>query len=219
MSQNSKSLKLYTQLTTLEKIYIVISCLIFITLAILVHHYKRFDLDIAVTCQLQTFTSLKTFMEAVSLLGNNFFVSTSIVVAFASSFYYFGQKLEGRLILLLAGFGQATNSVIKHLVARQRPTPELCIKVLAQETSLSFPSGHVTHYVCLYGFLCFLIYKKVSNPILKLTLMILPACLVLFVGSSRIYLGAHWVTDVTGAYLLSSIWLFLTIKFYNYSKT
>lgn len=217
MPHNENTLSLYNRFNLIEKIYIVTSSIVFITLAILVHQYKRFDLDIAVTCALQTFTSIKIFMLAISLLGNNIYISTCIVLAFVSCFYYFGQKLEARLVLLLASFGQVSNSLIKHIVARQRPAPELCIKVFANESSLSFPSGHVTHYVCLYGFLCFLIYKKVSNPILKLTLMTLPACLVLFVGSSRIYLGAHWVTDVTGAYLLSSVWLLLTIKLYNHN--
>jgi undecaprenyl-diphosphatase len=38
-------------------------------------------------------------------------------------------------------------------------------------------------------------------------------------GMSRIYLGHHWFSDVMGAYLLGSLWLALTIRFYRWGKT
>ena len=37
-------------------------------------------------------------------------------------------------------------------------------------------------------------------------------------GVSRIYQGQHWFSDVMGAYLLGSVWLALTIKFYRWGK-
>ncbi|KAF0195399.1 MAG: phosphoesterase PA-phosphatase-like protein, partial [bacterium] len=169
-----------------------------------------------ITCSLQAFTSLETSMRIISLLGDNFYISSGIVLFFTITLYYLGHKLEARMLLLITAVAQVANSLIKLIIARPRPAGEMCVQVLVNEDTLSFPSGHVTHYVCLYGFLCFLIYKKVTNPVLKLTLMILPILLVMLVGVSRIYLGAHWSSDVTAAYLSASMWLILVSGLYNY---
>ena len=43
--------------------------------------------------------------------------------------------------------------------------------------------------------------------------------LIALVGLSRIYLGAHWPSDVTGAYLAVAIWLMLCIEAYRRLKS
>ncbi len=58
-----------------------------------------------------------------------------------------------------------------------------------------------------YGFLIYLIYKKVQNKSLKITLIILLALLIVAIGLSRIYLGVHYTSDVLGGFLLSISYL------------
>jgi membrane-associated phospholipid phosphatase len=41
----------------------------------------------------------------------------------------------------------------------------------------------------------------------------------IFIGASRIYLGAHWASDVLAAYLLGSLTLIVTIQIYLWGKT
>jgi undecaprenyl-diphosphatase len=101
------------------------------------------------------------------------------------------------------------------LIARPRPSDD-DVAILQQPGGLSFPSGHVTFYVCYFGFLFFLVYRYMprTSP-LRIPLLILLALPIALVGLSRIYLGAHWLSDTLGAYLWSSVWLALSISLYQ----
>lgn len=202
----------------IEKVYVLLGICVFFILASFAYKHKPLNIDILVTCSLQAYTHLEIFMRTISFLGDNFFVAVAIVLTFTSLLHFVKQSLEAKLLLFITAVGQSTNAIIKLLIARPRPAGEACVQVLVSEQTLSFPSGHVMHYVCLYGFLCFVIYKKINNLPLKIILMLLPAFLVLSIGASRIYLGAHWFTDVTAGYLLSSILLIFTINFYHHIK-
>jgi undecaprenyl-diphosphatase len=217
MEQDTKNnLSLISHFTLLEKIYFIIGLICFPTLSTLALQHKPLAWDIPITCGLQAFTSLETFMRVISLLGDNFYISSGIVIFFTITLYYLGYKLEAWMLLFITATAQAVNSIIKLIIARPRPAGEICVRLLVNEETLSFPSGHVTYYVCLYGFLCFLIYKKVTNPLLKVALMLVPVLLVMLIGVSRIYLGAHWSSDVTAAYLSASMWLMFVSGLYNY---
>jgi undecaprenyl-diphosphatase len=37
------------------------------------------------------------------------------------------------------------------------------------------------------------------------------AVLIILIGPSRVFLGAHWASDVLGGYLIGTIWLFILI--------
>ena len=41
------------------------------------------------------------------------------------------------------------------------------------------------------------------------------AALIILIGPSRIFLGAHWASDVIGSYIIGTIWLFVLILAYQ----
>jgi membrane-associated phospholipid phosphatase len=41
------------------------------------------------------------------------------------------------------------------------------------------------------------------------------AALIVLIGPSRIFLGAHWASDVTGGYFIGTIWLLVLILAYK----
>jgi membrane-associated phospholipid phosphatase len=109
-------------------------------------------------------------------------------------------------------------AAIKLVVERPRPTPDL-VEVYRQASSYSFPSGHVVHYVAFFGVLGYLAWRGLGprpppsrRQRLALQVLLGLCCaLIVLVGPSRVYLGAHWPTDVLGGYVIGSACLVLLI--------
>ena len=75
-------------------------------------------------------------------------------------------------------------------------------------SAFSFPSGHSTVNVVLYGFLAFLIARE-FRPALRVSVALGAATLIFLIAFSRLYLGAHWLSDVLGGLAFGSAWLAL----------
>src|SRR5699024_4523946 len=106
--------------------------------------------------------------------------------------------------ILIAGI---TNPLIKLFFMRDRPT----LPHLVSESSYSFPSGHSTGSMILYGTLIFLLPHLIINKIVLFLLLFILVLIILSVGIMRIYLGVHFPSDVLGGYLLG-----LTLLCYTY---
>jgi undecaprenyl-diphosphatase len=116
--------------------------------------------------------------------------------------------------LCTAGSG-LLNRAIKMFIARPRPAaPE--VEVFRAHSGQSFPSGHVTFYVCYFGFLFFVAYallpERTPARRAAFTLCVL---MIALVGLSRVYLGAHWPSDTIGAYFLGGLWLAFSLYLYR----
>lgn len=93
---------------------------------------------------------------------------------------------------------------IKLLVERERPMADLYGGV----ESFSFPSGHMTNSMVIYGALAIFAAHALTGVWKRVAVGGLVG-LVVLIGVSRVYLGAHWPSDVIGAALMASIMLFL----------
>lgn len=91
------------------------------------------------------------------------------------------------------GVTSVMGQVIKHLVGRARP--ELAYQ-LVHETDLSFPSGHATGIAALATALCLGLYLTGMRPQLARLVTAASVILAVLVCASRIYVAAHWSTDV-----------------------
>jgi membrane-associated phospholipid phosphatase len=130
-----------------------------------------------------------------------------MVVLTALLFYVFKYKREALFVVLTLLSG-VVSSVIKLAINRPRPAEPL-VKILVRTTQQSFPSGHVLFYVVFFGFVALLMFelknipKYISRPISVISLL-----LVFTIPYSRVYLGAHWFTDVTAGFLLGVVCLY-----------
>lgn len=94
---------------------------------------------------------------------------------------------------------------MKNIVARPRPEGFR----LVEESGYSFPSGHSMVSMAFYGFFVYLIFKKVKNPYLKWSSMIVISFIITAIGLSRIYLGVHYASDVIAGFCISISYLIL----------
>jgi undecaprenyl-diphosphatase len=176
--------------------------------------YFGWDLRVALAIQSVKFTGMLAFMRAVSVIGNDWHPYALATVTILALFFLRFRAEAGALALSVVG-SAILNGLIKTLIARPRPSTEL-VTVVRDMKSLSFPSGHVTFYVCFFGFLFFAAYALLPGRSLarrmSLFLLALP---VLLVGLSRVYLGAHWPSDTLGGYLFSGLWLGLSLHVYR----
>ena len=99
----------------------------------------------------------------------------------------------------------ATTSVGKLLIGRHRPEIELDVTVVTS----SFPSGHATAAVAVYGFLAYAIARVLPSIRERFEVAYWTAILILLIGLSRILLGVHFLTDVIGGLLVGGFWLLI----------
>lgn len=139
--------------------------------------------------------------------------SLILVLITALLFFIFRYKREAwfTLATLLAGI---VSTLIKYVAGRPRPAEPL-VHVLEKTRQLSFPSGHVNFYVVFFGFLIvIMLHVKTIPSMVRLFVGVVCALLILLVPFSRIYLGAHWLSDVVGGLMLGSLLLYANSYFY-----
>jgi membrane-associated phospholipid phosphatase len=107
-------------------------------------------------------------------------------------------------LALGVGGGSLLNILLKHFFQRQRPALENPLLTLS---SYGFPSGHTMGSTLFYGLLAIFITQSVRAWRLRALAFCIAALLVALIGLSRIYLGAHYFTDVLGAIAVGLAWL------------
>jgi len=150
----------------------------------------------------QTYGTVQAFLS-ITALGD---VAGIIAIALGAAFF---MRTHPRYIVMLttALIGSTVSAnAIKFLVSRMRPETLVWLNPFL---SFSFPSGHATASMTLFGFLA-LASSRLIEPGAKKKLAI-GACVlaVVLVGVSRIVLGAHFFSDVLGGWLLGLFWVSL----------
>ncbi|MDQ4077780.1 MAG: phosphatase PAP2 family protein [Chloroflexota bacterium] len=192
----------------------VLALVIVTLLAFMAYTVQRVVFDVETTLGFQTVGG-ELFLELMTWVSVPGDMPWSVLVV-SGGILLIGVLLgwkEGAFLFLVTGIQGLVNTLFKNFIDRARPTTEL-VEVFVPAGGFSFPSGHVMFYTVFFGFLFFLAWTRFPRSIWKGLLLFLTGALVLLIGPSRIYLGAHWLSDVVAAYLVSLIILSLVIEFY-----
>jgi len=136
---------------------------------------------------------------AITFLGS----ATGIVMVMLGVAAYFrAPRVVARLIIAVGGAAAAAD-YLKSVFERSRPAGA---SLYIADASYSFPSGHATAAMALYGFIACLCYARARTPLWRALAILGPAAIVALVAVSRVALGVHYATDVLGGCLLGAFW-------------
>ena len=180
----------------------------YVVLASVVSTWPRSSLDVAVATVVQRATPLDPALRAASAFGGWIWSVLAIAALFAA-------RARREAITLSASMlgAVAIEHATKLVFSRPRPTAPLLI-IREPVTGPGFPSGHVLDYVALFGLLAVFAAVRARIRAVRVCAITAAVVLVVLVGPSRVYLGAHWPSDVLAAYLAGGAWLVLVARFY-----
>ena len=151
--------------------------------------------------------ALTSVMSAITALGSGAVVTGLSIIGIV----WFLHRNEAMFALALfasVGGAACVAAVMKRILERPRPSGFLAF----QEHTFSFPSGHAALSLAFFGILVYFLLRHTQQLSLKICAVMAGIVAVGAIGVSRIYLGAHWPSDVLGSYVLVGAWLFIVIR-------
>jgi undecaprenyl-diphosphatase len=139
----------------------------------------------------------------ITVLGGHTFLlpATLVVVGFL---FYRGHRVSAVLFSGVVVGGLLLETVLKIVYHRARPS---LWPALVTEKTYSFPSGHATMSTLFYGGVAAVVLHLSRRPVVRGVTLALATTVILLVAYTRVYLGAHWTTDVVAGILLGLFWV------------
>jgi len=187
--------------------------LVFVILALVVNApaMGRFDQRMTTRIQRRHGAWRDRLARSATFLGNT---EVLLAIGLALAGYLLASSRRWAALFSALGLlGMPISGALKHLVRRQRPQSEIA-RVVLPVVGLSFPSGHAMTTLMFYGFIAFLIAVHVQSGYGTFWVAVL-SLLILLISWSRIYLGAHWFSDVVGGLAGGSFFLLLMTLCYR----
>jgi uncharacterized membrane protein YdjX (TVP38/TMEM64 family)/membrane-associated phospholipid phosphatase len=152
--------------------------------------------------------ALVAFFLAVTHLNSTFGIAVWSA-AFAAVLARLREKYWMLTLALAVGGGMLLNLLLKAAYERMRPRFDLPVLELE---SFSFPSGHTAAAVLFYGVLAAFLVSRTRERAKRVACVAVAVAAVVLVAFSRVYLGAHFLSDVVAAACSSIAWLALCLS-------
>lgn len=168
----------------------IVFSLAYLALAVFAFNQRFFELDHSVHAFVQSARHpyVGTLMRALSDLASGYALIPLSVVMFIYMRHRGHHAV--RFIPWMVVGAYAVFTLTKWIVSRPRP----------RLSPYGFPSAHTFGAVVFFGGLIYLLWTIELSRVWRWTGTVLLALLILGVAVSRIYLRAHWVSDVLGGF-------------------
>ena len=153
------------------------------------------------TPALTAFFLVLTHMHSLAAIGG-------YSVVFAALLARLGERYWILTLALAVGGSMVLNVLLKNVYERARPRFE---EPLVELATYSFPSGHTAAAVAFYGVLAAFLVSRFYDPRARAACVAFGIAMVALVAFSRIYLGAHYLSDVLAAACSGTVWLVLCL--------
>ncbi|GAC1319195.1 MAG: phosphatase PAP2 family protein [Thermoleophilaceae bacterium] len=148
--------------------------------------------------------ALTDAMRFVTSLGATLVLDVVFVLAICGA--ALRRRMRVVVFILLASPGTVLLvQILKQWVGRPRPAA----LHLSGASGLSWPSGHASSSLALYGAIALVLALPARRRAITLLGVCVAVVLVAAIGFSRLYLGVHYPSDVAAAWLLTGAWLFV----------
>jgi len=165
-----------------------------------------FDRALASSLSMSMSTPLLWLLSWFTYLGDRKFL-TGISVLMTLFLLWRGDWRLALVCAVATGVGGALNWLLKHVFQRVRPEHD---HGYASVAGWSFPSGHSSAAMAVYGMACYLLWR-LAPPAWRLPGIALLAALIMAIGLSRILLQVHFASDVLAGFAVSLAWLALCV--------
>jgi undecaprenyl-diphosphatase len=147
--------------------------------------------------------ALTSIMRFFTYVGDT--IPAIIIALVALILLYRIQKDRSELILfvIVVAGTPILVSLLKNFFQRARPEFHRLVEI----GGYSFPSGHSMNALAIYGMITFLFWRHIPTRLGRSMLILSSSVFILMIGTSRVYLGVHYPSDVIGGYLASGFWL------------
>ena len=123
-----------------------------------------------------------------------------------------GGRRTDALMAIATLFFMAAGQILKPVVGRARPDDTL---IAVESVGFAFPSGHSVYAFLFGGLLIYLAGGLIRNTLVRRTVQVAIGLWVVAMGTSRVYLGVHWPSDVIGGFMFGAIALTVIIMLRN----
>jgi membrane-associated phospholipid phosphatase len=152
--------------------------------------------------------ALTYLFEAISSLGSS--RTLALVALFAVVLLVSRRRLLDAVLVVVALVGaEVLDSAVKASFQRERPL--FADPIARRAAGFSFPSAHAGASMALYGALAFLLARDLRSTRARVGCFVGAGLLVGAIGFSRLYLGAHYLSDVLAGFSLGLGWATLSV--------
>jgi membrane-associated phospholipid phosphatase len=139
--------------------------------------------------------------QVVTTIGSE--PSIGLLTFLALVWLVLAKRAWGSAVLLAASMGAAAALTVglKHLIGRQRPPASDVLGPL--ESGYAFPSGHTLFSTVFFGLVAGLLLTRIHGRASRVLVVAGWVGASAAVGTSRLYLGYHWLTDVAASWTLA----------------
>jgi undecaprenyl-diphosphatase len=185
----------------------------------------RFDLEVASSFATIYHPALLPIFQLVALFGG---IEVTGLLGLGLFIYLWRQGYRlGAFAAAALPLSSVVELVYKHTINHPAPPSTVShpdgpsISSLLERTGVlqwSFPSGHVTRSMVIYGLLAFVIIRLANRPAVRRLALPLAVLLVVVEAVDRLYLEVHWESDVIGGLLLGATFLAASISWLEWSE-